>query len=179
MSSVYYIDPTIPYYVDPGYWISGYAVPETVFPTVWDYINELVNVNLINKPSLQWVSSPSTGEPDYSVPNGYVVSISPASGVTVNQWAIVQVTASYGPSVYNPYVTVPNIVGLTSFNASQALWAMNCTAASPTYSYSNTVANGLVISQSIAAGTSVLFGTYVNFVVSIGPASTPVTVVVP
>ena len=67
-------------------------------------------------------------------------------------------------------VLVPNVVGLTSTAASTAITSVGLVVGSVTTQSSATVAAGLVISESPAAGTSVATKSAVNIVVSSGPA---------
>ena len=91
--------------------------------------------------------------------------------------------ANLGAPIPPVYVVVPLVVGLKPYDATVALQQIGLTAGSPSYTPSNTVPNGLVISQDQTAGLSVPFGTVVNMVVSIGPPVpnqyNPATVVVP
>jgi beta-lactam-binding protein with PASTA domain len=65
--------------------------------------------------------------------------------------------------------TVPNIVGLSQSAANAALIAANLVSGTVTTANDPVVPIGDVISQSIAAGTSEVFGTAVAYVVSLGP----------
>jgi hypothetical protein len=80
-------------------------------------------------------------------------------------------------------VTVPNVVGVTQAAATTALTGAKLAVGTVTAQSSSTVASGLVISESPAAGTSVTQGSAVNLVVSSGPAPnpnpTPASVTVP
>ena len=70
---------------------------------------------------------------------------------------------------------VPPVVGLTQSAATAAVEAAGFVRGSVTEAFSSTVAEGIVISQSPAAGTSATAGSSVSFVVSKGPE----TLVVP
>jgi hypothetical protein len=87
---------------------------------------------------------------------------------TTDQWnfASVEITSGAPPAP----VAVPNVVGSTQADAQAAIAAAGLTAGPVTSSYSATVAAGLVISQTPAAGSSALPGTAVSIEVSLGPA---------
>jgi hypothetical protein len=74
-----------------------------------------------------------------------------------------------------PQVTVPNVVGKTQASAQAAITIAGLTVGVVTQAYSATVPKGSVISQSPAAGTSVLPATAVNLVVSKGKQSYRIT----
>jgi hypothetical protein len=69
----------------------------------------------------------------------------------------------------NETVTVPNVVNMTKSSAEAAIRLAGLTIGTSTYSYSNTIASGNIISQSQTAGTSVASWTTMNIVVSKGP----------
>jgi len=108
---------------------------------------------------------------EYSDTVGYglVISQEPISGTTVSVGSSVDLVVSSGQPV------VPNVVGMTEPNATTAITAVdNLTVGTVTYEYSDTIAAGLVISQNPSAGTSVLIGSSVDFVVSLGlPVDVP------
>ena len=108
-----------------------------------------------------------------TVPSGNVISQDPASGITVAPGSAVNLTVSQGPS---PQETVPNVVGLTQSAASVVLSQVYLNVGTISQNYSSTIAAGFVISQSVAAGTTLPYGSYVDLVVSIGP---PPNVTVP
>jgi len=72
-----------------------------------------------------------------------------------------------------PSVTVPNVVGLTSANARNAITSANLTVGTETTASSTTVPAGSIVSQNPAGGTSVARGSAVSFVVSSGPETPP------
>ena len=72
-----------------------------------------------------------------------------------------------------PLVTVPNVVGLTSANARNALTSANLTVGVESTASSTSVPAGSIISQEPPAGTPVAAGTAVSFVTSSGPPVTP------
>jgi len=71
-------------------------------------------------------------------------------------------------------VSVPNLVGLSETAAKTALTASQLSWSKITEQNSDTVAAGLVISQSVQANTQVDVGSSVDFVLSLGPAAAPV-----
>ncbi len=105
-----------------------------------------------------------------TVPSGSVISQNPAANASVLPGTTVALVISKGPQPVN----VPNVVGKTQTAAGAALTNAGLATGTVTQQYSATVASGGVISQSPAAGVSVLPGTAVDLVVSKGPV--PVTV---
>ncbi len=75
-------------------------------------------------------------------------------------------------------VKVPNVVGKSESDAKSALEAAGLKAGTVSETTSDTVAAGLVVSQSVAKDSSVSKGTPVNLVVSSGPAKVKVTDVI-
>ncbi len=99
-----------------------------------------------------------------SVPSGDVISESPSASTQVNPGSQVNLVISSGPL----QVSAPNVVGLTQAAATTAITGAGLALGTVTTQFSSSVASGLVISQSPAAGTTVNSGTDVNIVVSIG-----------
>ncbi|MFE4467045.1 Stk1 family PASTA domain-containing Ser/Thr kinase [Oerskovia sp. NPDC056781] len=99
-----------------------------------------------------------------TVPAGIVVSVSEAEGTSVPHSTIPVLTVSQGPAP----VTVPQVVGLGKDAALTALTDLGLDPSS-TDDYSETVAAGLVISQTPENGTEGHRGDKVALVVSLGP----------
>ncbi|MGI6109653.1 MAG: Stk1 family PASTA domain-containing Ser/Thr kinase [Eubacteriaceae bacterium] len=99
---------------------------------------------------------------------GEVFQMDPSASSTVQEGTKVTIYVSKGEDT----VTVPGIVGLTQADAQSRLTANNLNVGTVTQSESSQYAAGVVISQDPAESTSVSKGTYINFVVSSGPAST-------
>ena len=110
----------------------------------------------------------SNPEESTEVEPGRVFKQSIAAGTTVKEGEKVAFTTALAPTE----VTVPDVVGKTQDDAKTTI-----TNAKLTYDasseYNNEVAEGTVISQSIAAGTKVKTGSTVGFVVSLGPEPIP------
>lgn len=85
-------------------------------------------------------------------------------------------TVTYWVSSGKPVVKVPNVVGMTESQAQTALDKKNLTYAGKTQKYSSQVEKGLVMTQSVPAGTQVVTGTAVELTISKGPHSTTITV---
>jgi len=123
-------------------------------------------------------------------PAGFAVTHSPFAAGTSMQgalaWLVQATAAAINPTwtfagsqeagattaVFLPPVgvTVPDVVGLTAAAAGTALGAVGLTTGTVTTAPSPTVAIGLVISQTPAAGSLVAPGSVVDYVVSTGPA---------
>ncbi|MDD6667948.1 MAG: Stk1 family PASTA domain-containing Ser/Thr kinase [Lachnospiraceae bacterium] len=111
-----------------------------------------------------------------SVAQGVVISQSPKSGADgVKEGDTVTIVVSQGQET----VSVPNVVGSSQSAAVSSLQNNGLTVGNISQAYSDTVAAGMVISQSVS-GTQVK-GTKVNLVVSLGkkPEEQPETVSVP
>jgi len=101
---------------------------------------------------------------------GRIISQHPFAGTVVVQGSDVDICLSLGPEsvviVTGPKVTVPDVVGMSQAGAESAIVAAGLTLGSTVYEYSDSVAEGDVISQGPAAGMSVAMGSSVNLIVS-------------
>ncbi len=100
-----------------------------------------------------------------SVAEGQVISSDPTAGAMVNHSSAVAIVVSKGRRP----VTVPNVVGMKEQDATSALQDVDLTVGQVSRTYSDTVAEGLVISSSPKAGASGYVGDSVDLVVSLGP----------
>jgi len=105
---------------------------------------------------------------------GRVISQSPAAGASVAAGSAVSFVVSIGPSL----VTVPNVVGQAQAVAQGNVAAAGLTNGAVTTTNHATIPAGQVISQSPASGSSVVPGSVVTLVVSLGPSLVPVPNVV-
>jgi len=101
--------------------------------------------------------------------DGTVVSQDPAQGTEMQQGDTITITVVTGQAT----VTVPNIVGLTETDAQTRLQTAGLQVGNATDQNDPTVPAGEIISSSPRAGTVVLNGSLVDYVVSTGPAPTP------
>jgi eukaryotic-like serine/threonine-protein kinase len=85
-----------------------------------------------------------------TVPAGDVISTSPAIGSSAHRGAVVTITASSGPLM----ISVPQVSGMTQSAAKAALRKAGLTPGPVSDQASSTVAAGIVIGTSPAAGTS-------------------------
>jgi hypothetical protein len=102
---------------------------------------------------------------DYNdtVAAGLVLSQSPVAGTSVPVGSAVSYTVSLGQPV------VPYIIGMTEPDANSTITGVDgLVVGTINYDYNDTVAAGLVLSQSPVAGTSVPVGSAVNYTVSLG-----------
>jgi hypothetical protein len=112
-----------------------------------------------------------TNEYSDTVALGLVISQSPIGGTEVSCGSSVDMVVSLGKPV------VPNVVGMTQEDANTAIIAVdNLQVGTVTQAYSDTVAAGLVISQSPIGGTEVNIGSSVDMVISLGKPVVPNTV---
>ncbi|MCR5748517.1 MAG: PASTA domain-containing protein [Lachnospiraceae bacterium] len=142
-------------------------------------VPELVNVSAaeakVALENLGLVMSLTQGASD-TVPSGSVISQSPDAGTMVAPGSTVSVVISTGASgeggeIPEGSVAVPNIIGLTEEQAKTALTASNLSWSSITEEKSDSVAAGLVISQSVDPESIVESGSSVDFVLSTGADS--------
>lgn len=103
-----------------------------------------------------------------SVEKGKVVSQSPLGATSAPRGSEVRVQISDGPNVSES--VVPDIVGKDKETAMNMLTEAGFLFNTPTEEANDAVEAGSVISQSVAAGTSMTTGTYVDFIISKGPA---------
>ena len=113
------------------------------------------------------------GDPVYSdnVEQGEVVSVSPSEGAEVKEGTTVTLVISKG----NQPATVPKLTGKSQSDAEAALSQAGLSG-NATEDYSDTVEEGVIISQDTDAGKEVSKGTTIGYVVSKGPKMTVVTV---
>ncbi len=98
-----------------------------------------------------------------SVGEGNVISTTPSANTNGSKDTKITMTVSKGAEKQ----TVPDVTGQTESDAQNSLASVGLTG-SVTYEYSSSVAQGKVISQSLAAGKKVAAGTTVGLVVSQG-----------
>jgi RHS repeat-associated protein len=103
---------------------------------------------------------------------GLVISQAPVAGTQVPPGSGVNLTISLGSAV----ATIPNVVARNLAGAVSSIIGAGLNLGTVSSVYDATVANGIVISQSLAGGTTVGLGTQVNLVFSLGPQPTPVPV---
>jgi beta-lactam-binding protein with PASTA domain len=132
-------------------------VPYVVGMTQADAQSTLISANL----TVGTISQAYSG----TVASGNVISQNPASGISVAMGSAVDLTVSIGPQPE----TVPNVVGMTQSAASVTLSQVYLNVGTVSQEYSSTVPAWLVISQSVEAGTTLPYGSYVNLVISLGP----------
>lgn len=140
-------------------------------------VPSLVNVSAaeakVALENLGLVMSLTQGTSD-TVPSGSVISQSPEAGSMVAPGSTVNVVISTGAGeagaeIPEGSVAVPNIIGLTETQAKTALTASGLSWSSITEEKSDSVAAGLVISQSVEPDSVVSGGSSVDFVLSLGP----------
>ncbi|MFV0529234.1 MAG: Stk1 family PASTA domain-containing Ser/Thr kinase [Lachnospiraceae bacterium] len=102
-----------------------------------------------------------------TVTEGNVIASDPTAGTTVAVGSAITIAISMGEQ-YESF-SVPNVVGLAQADAKTQLAALDVTVTSE---YSDTVAAGVVIAQSIPADTRVDKGSAITISVSSGPQAT-------
>ena len=107
-----------------------------------------------------------------SVSAGNVISQSIAHGERVAPDTRIDLVVSRGPEPVQ-MVSVPTLTGQTESGAIDRLINAGLNVGSISTSHDNNVMEGRVISQSHSSGSQVEEGTYVDFVVSLGPDTPP------
>ncbi|MGD9159533.1 MAG: PASTA domain-containing protein, partial [Desulfobacteraceae bacterium] len=100
-----------------------------------------------------------------TVPVGSVINQNPAAGESVPENSSVNLVVSLGPII----VIVPNLEGMSADNAEAAIISAGLTVGIITYENSDTVPEGMVISQIPANGENISEGTPVDITISLGP----------
>ena len=109
-----------------------------------------------------------TGEYSNKIAVDTVITQSPTAGKKVASGSTVNYVKSLGKPI------VPNVVGMIPADASTAITSVdNLKVGKVTSSYSDTVAEGVIISQSPAAGTMVSVGSKVKYIISLGRPIVP------
>lgn len=108
-----------------------------------------------------------TYEENDEVKAGYVISQTPAEGTKIT--ANTKITLVVSKGTEGSEVVVPDVEGDTESSAIQSLTAVGLTVGSVTKIESDSVAEGLVIRQTLAANEKVPEGSVVNLVISSGP----------
>jgi eukaryotic-like serine/threonine-protein kinase len=106
-----------------------------------------------------------TSKHSNSVPNGDVISTSPAIGSSAKRGALITIIESTGPVMIN----VPQVTGLTENAAETALRKQGLTPGAVTSAASSTIGAGVVISTDPVAGTAWPQDKPVGLTVSAGP----------
>ena len=115
---------------------------------------------------------PKTGERNSSiVAEGLVTDTDPSIGSAVNKGDTVQLILSIGPA--ETVIEMPTLIGRTEEAAIKLLMDNELRVGEITKEYSNSVAAGLVISQTPTEGTEVSPDTAVSFVISKGKPKVP------
>jgi serine/threonine-protein kinase len=105
---------------------------------------------------------------DANVISGYVISSKPEAGASVKSGDTVTLVISKGAET--AYSSMINVVGMTEGEAKRKLLNANFIVGRITKDFSDTIPEGKVITQSIAAGTKTAQKyTAVDLVVSLGP----------
>lgn len=106
-----------------------------------------------------------------SVAAGKVIKTSPDVGTEQAKGTTIYLTISKGKET--KYTTVPSVINTTRQNAEVALKNAGLSVGSIKEDFSDTVASGNVINQSVAGGSSVEEGVTVDLVISKGPEKVP------
>jgi beta-lactam-binding protein with PASTA domain len=98
-----------------------------------------------------------------TVAAGTVISQNPAGGTAVPVGSPVDLVVSLGQAI-----SVPNVVDMNTTDANSTIAALGLTVGKVAYEFNDTIAAGIVMSQSPTYGTTVSAGTPINLVVSLG-----------
>ena len=143
------------FYVDNVQEASLVEVPNSLAMAEADARDDIVSAGLV-------AGATTTAFHD-DIEAGHVISTTPAGGTRVPLGATVALLVSDGTAP----VSVPGVVGDDQATAVGSIEALGLVA-NVTTAHSDTIAEGLVISQDPAAGTLVVSGTTVDLVVSSG-----------
>lgn len=130
--------------------------------------------NLSEKDALSLLSAygftgqPIGNESSKTVPEGRIISQSPSNGTMADKGSKVEYTVSSG----NEMIAVPNVMGMTEEEADSALSQAGFNGINSGTMSSDTVGEGLVMSQSPSADKKAKSGSDVLFVISSGPTKT-------
>ena len=103
-----------------------------------------------------------------AVEEGLVISTYPTAGTVMGTDTEIILYVSKGGQ--STYITIPYLTGMTAAQLNTTLKSLDIRMGKVQYTYSDTVAPGLIISQSLVAGTTVRAGiTSISVVVSLGP----------
>ena len=158
--------------IPPGYTVTLVVSSGTGNIAVPSLVNVTAAEAKVTLENLGLVMSVTQGA-SATVPSGSVISQSPQAGEMVAPGATVSVVISTGSDgagepIPEGSVAVPNIIGLTETQAKTALTASGLSWSSITEEKSDSVAAGLVISQSVEPDSIVANGSSVDFVLSLG-----------
>jgi len=109
-----------------------------------------------------------------NVPAGQVISQSPVGNTSAPKGTAVSLVVSKGVEM----IVVPNVVGLTQSVAQTTITSARLSVGTITEQFHDTIPLGSVVSQSPTASTNISVGASVNLVISKGPESSEITVVV-
>jgi probable HAF family extracellular repeat protein len=141
--------------------------PGTIVPTVPDVVGMTQSTANTSIAGAGLILGAITNQASTSVPAGDVIAQNPAGGTLVALNSAINVVLSSGP----PYILVPNVVSMLERTGTTTVVKSGLSLGMVTVQSSATVAFGGIISQSPLAGTSVVRGSSVDFVVSSGSAS--------
>lgn len=139
----------------------GVAVPSVIGDTPTDANTEITGAG--------FAVGSVTSAPSNAQPAGFVFFQNPAGGFLADPGSSVDYIISTGPAA----AFVPNIVGETADQANNDIVNAGFQVGAVTTANSDTVAAGLVISQAPAGGTQAALGTFVSYVLSLGPVPPP------
>ncbi len=105
-----------------------------------------------------------TTEYSMTIAEGTVIGQSLAAGNSVAVETAVDLVVSAGPEM----AIVPNLALMTEDAAAAALADVKLAVGTKTYEYSFSVAEGSIVSQSVASGENVVINTAINIVISLG-----------
>ena len=137
------------------------------------YAPDLVNVSYsvaqqtVQSAGLQ-LSVSATATNDGSQTDQTIVSQNPASGAAMSAGGTIYVVVVSGTAT----VVVPDVRDLTESDALNALSTAGLTAGNRTEAYDPTIPEGQIVSSNPKTGVTVLKGTPVDYVVSMGPTPT-------
>ncbi len=152
-------------------WFNRTTTPEGTVPDVVGYTQTTATQTLR---ASGYTIGEITEEYSDEYESGFVISTSPEAGTELESGSAVDLVVSMGAE----QVSVPSITGMTAAEAEAALAAVGLVGVEGAASYSSTVEEGYIISQSPIAGAAAELGSSVTYVVSLGVDYVTVTDVV-
>ena len=117
---------------------------------------------------LGFVVGEITREYHENVEEGHVIAHTPRAGREVDSGSAINLTISLGPEEVLELVEVPDLTHLTLDEATNLIEELGLVLGTVNHENSDTIDEGLILSQSVAAGVNILQGEPIDLVLSLG-----------
>ncbi len=135
-------------------------------------LNDTLRLTVSGEPEKSEATSSDKSEASESKPAESKPAETPSNDGTTQQTENTQAPADNPAATDGKTIAVPSVVGLTQAEATTVLDAKKIVVTSTSQEYSDTIASGQVISQSIEPGTMVAENATITLVISKGAKST-------